>query len=190
MNIIETCTVGDTAYRVRLERDEDASNPRTEYDNAGHALTVPGMQYIDVDEDGGPLSEAWSRHFKDRDNGMELFIRWARITHNAWTETHTPYDGANSVWYILPAEVEKHGITDPLACLRGEIAEYRAWCVGDVWGYIIERSVDWHRDDDPDAKMTTWEQVDDGSCWGFSGYEYAEVEAKREFTEYLKGLQK
>lgn len=180
--ILETSK--DGRHRVRLVRDEDPVNPRRDYENLCHVITVPGSLFIDVDEDGGPLQHGWD-HFHDRyDTGRDtnLFIRWARIYHGAVAVEHRPHDGPRSLWYLLPADIEKIGNT-PQEAIEGEIREYRAWAEGDVWGYVIERIVDWDRRDG-EGSMTTWEHVD--SCWGFIGYEYAEQEAKEQFAAHLE----
>ncbi|MGW6202142.1 hypothetical protein ACWF9B_00585 [Streptomyces sp. NPDC055089] len=38
------------------------------------------------------------------------------------------------------------------------------------------------------AERTTWEEVTDSSCWGLITYEWAEREARDQFTAYLESL--
>ena len=79
----------------------------------------------------------------------------------------------------LRAEAEQHSDWnfDPEAWLKQEAEQYRAYGEGDVYGFIIEEAVDWEPVAPPlvaDAvSMATWEQAEDGSCWGFYGYEDA-----------------
>lgn len=182
--VIETSE--DKRFRVRLAQDQDAQSPRRDSDCLlGHAVTVPHSDFEDVDEDGGPLADGWDR-IKDRDDAMELFTRWARIFHGAVTETFTPYDGPKSVWYMLPEQIKEVGPgTTPLKYLQDEIEEYRGWRDDEVYGWIIEKNVEWVPKDGGDASMSTWEQVEDGSCWGYIGYDNAEDVAKDEFASFL-----
>lgn len=168
-------------YRVGLEADQDARNPRREFDHLCHVLTVPHSHYIDVDDDGGPLQEGWDR-IKNRTDAVDVFTRWARIFHGAVVDYHTPERGPVSVWYLLPEQFSE--VPDPLACIKAEIEEYQNWADGEVYGYIIEEAVDWVRKDNEDEEMSTWEQVDDGSCWGFFGYKYAKESALEAFAPY------
>lgn len=172
-------------YRVRLEFDQDASScdPRDNDSTLSFAVTVPHSRYLDVSKPG-PLANQWDR-IKDRSDAMDLFERYARIYHGAVTDRVTPHDGPSSVWYILPEQIAEIGpSSSPEEALRVEIEEYRAWRDGEVYGYIIEKSVDWVRKDDEDEIMSTWEEVEDGSCWGFVGYKWAKEAALEEFKPY------
>lgn len=163
--------------RLRLVVDEYPANPRGEFEQLTNVVTVPSREYADIDADGGPLADGWV-YFMQRHNdsdAVELFERWARVFHGAVTLYDTPYRGPNSVWYLTADDQRE--VPDPMACIRGERDEYRAWAEGDVYGYVIEREVTWRRTDVPSVEMTTWELGD--SCYGFYGYEYA-VEAARE----------
>jgi hypothetical protein len=73
------------------------------------------------------------------------------------------------------------GLTDEYLAEHPDVdpagmGEWKAYCEGEVYGYVVERCVGWHRVADG-SQVTTWEVVDD--CWGFYGYEYAQ-EAGRE----------
>jgi hypothetical protein len=54
-------------------------------------------------------------------------------------------------------------------------AEIRAWRDGEVYGWIVEEQVIWHRADGDSGEMETWEHLD--SCWGFYGRAWAEQNA-------------
>lgn len=170
-------------YRVRLETDQDPTNPRTDQDNLCHVITVPGSRYIDVDANGGPLQDGWDL-IKDRADAVEVFTRWARTFHGAVVEYHTPERGANSVWYLMPDQFAE--VPDPKKHIGAEITEYQNWADGEVYGYIIEKSVAWMPTDEEDCEnlgeRTTWEHVD--SCWGYVGYEYAKSAALEEFAPH------
>lgn len=172
-------------YRVRLEVDQDSGsfNPRKDYDHVTYAVTVPDSHYMDVPE-SGPLSEGWDR-IKDRSDAVDVFTGWARIFHGAVVELHTPERGPKSVWYILPEQIAEIGGT-PEEALRADIQEYQNWADGEVYAYIIEKSVEWKRTDGEDETQDTWEQVEDGSCGGYIGYDWAVQSAKEEFAAYMK----
>jgi hypothetical protein len=165
-------------YRVRVEVDAEQINPRTDWDHITYAVTVPGSRYLDV-AGPGPLAEQWDR-IKDRPDAVELFQRWARAFHGAVTEVHTPNEGPVSVWYMMPED--QRDTPDPVAYLRGDIAEYQAWAEGDVFSYVIEKAVDWGRRDGKEGSMTTWETVD--SLGSFYGYEEVERVARDAFKPY------
>lgn len=41
---------------------------------------------------------------------------------------------------------------------------YGSWAWGDVYGYVIEKPIF-----DDDGDIVDWEEIEDGSCWGFYG---------------------
>lgn len=180
--IIETS--GDKRYRVRLEVDEGASNPREDYDQIVYAVTLPNSRYADIAE-AGPLVDGWDRikGYRTRD-AVRLFERWARIFHGAVTLYDTPHEGASAIWYILPAQIAEIGGT-PREALTSYRDEYRSWVNGEVYAYIIEEAVDWRRLDDKGDDRSTWERIDDESSGSLIGYGYAEEEAKQAFANFL-----
>ncbi|RKR88298.1 hypothetical protein BDK92_2609 [Micromonospora pisi] len=184
--------IEEPGYRVLLEQEDSPVNPREEWNNLAHVVTVPSARYIDVDEDGGPLADAWAtlnyRHFCSE--AEVIFTRYARIFHGATVLVDAPIDGARSVWYLMPEDIERQGITNPVACLKGERDTYRQWAEGDVYGWVVEESVIWVRvvdagDAKPDKLVTrkTWEVVD--ASWGIYGYEYAEEAAREALARYV-----
>jgi len=166
-------------YRLRLEIDQWSQSPRTDHDNLCHVITVPGSRYIDVDADGGLLQDGWGR-IKERADAVEVFTRWACTFHGAVIAVHTPAQGADSIWYLLPDGIAE--VTDPQEYIRGEISEYRHWADGEVYGYTIEKSVTWKRADNQDGEMRTWEPLE--SCWGYIGHQWAVEAATAEFALY------
>lgn len=173
--------------RVRLVVDQDAGNPREEYDHLANVVTVPSREYLPVDKDGGPLADAWTEltnRYRWSD-AVEIFERYARIYHGAVTLYDTPPRDANAVWYLMPEVAQE--TTDPEALLKAERDEYRAWAEGSVYGYIIERRTKWNRADGTPGEMETWEHED--SLWGLLGYEYAEQTAREDFAGYVRDAQ-
>jgi hypothetical protein len=186
--IIETSD--DGRYRLRLEPDTDAENPRTMYDHLTHVITLPDNHYTDVDKDGGPLEDGWHR-IKHRDDAVEIFTRWAHIFHGAVTIEDRMHHGPGTIWYLMPEGIAE--VTDPKEYIRGDIAEYRAWAQGEVYGHIVEKAVTWKpvTDEHEDVivgERTTWEEVTDGSCWGLITYEWAAREARDQFTSYMESI--
>ncbi len=168
-------------YRLRLKADPYSAdlNPRTNYDNLTHVITPTQSWHTDIDKDGGPLQYGWD-HYRTRVDGEEMFIRWARVFHGAVTVVHRPHEGAWGLWYLMPEALAE--VTDPEEYIRAEAEEYRAWAAGEVYEYVIERSVTWVRTDGQAGAMTTWEHV--ASCGGFIGHTYAEESAREAFAPY------
>ena len=165
-------------WRVTIQVDTDPINPREMNDDPVHVLTVPSREYIDVDQDAGPWAGIWraliSRQGWKR--AIEIVQRWARLNgHHVYD--HAPARGARSLWYLTREDAADWG--DPGAALQAYAREYEAWAEGEVFGWVIERLVTWHRVDDPNITRDEWETVE--SVWGFYGWselEYVEQEAR------------
>jgi hypothetical protein len=174
-------------YRVRLEIDQDSGsrNPRKEFDHLTNVITPTQQRYISVDENGGPLQSGWD-YFSTRPDGEKLFIRWAKMVHGATVVEDRPTEGAWALWYLMPDKAAE-STWEPEKVIEAEIREYRAWAEGEVYRYVIEKSVTWvpkensHEDEIPD-ELDTWETVED--CWGLICREWAEEEARRQFEPY------
>ena len=189
MDILETAG----RYRVRLEVQEDSesSNPRTEQDcNLTNVITPKGQRYIPVDKDGGPLEEGWKRIEDGYMDAVPVFTRWARIFHGVTVVEDRPYDGAWSLWYVMPEKLAETTWTAEKV-IESEIDEYRKWKDGEVYGFIVEKNVtripkDVEDTEDPDLddETTEWEHVD--SCWGHIGRECAEEAAREAFAPYAE----
>lgn len=198
--IVGTTTDGIT--RVRLVRDTDAGEL---YDDGGAPIwRVEGnayggwrVQHVDSITSWAPsdrIEEAIAQLWSEKDEVLE---RYLRIFHGV-TVTERWHSGSS--WYFTcdPAEwrevndlTAEHvaGFKDPQYSL---MAEYKAWCLGDVWEYVVEEKVRWQRVDetgtptviaDPN-QMETWEVVE--SCAGLYGYDYAMEEAKEILAAYYE----
>lgn len=96
-----------------------------------------------------------------------------------------PWDTSRgeAVWVpdkVLREELEK--ITDPEARWKQAVEwaqqackEYTNWCNGDCYGCVVEV---FQRNEDG-----SWDQVEEESCWGFIGSEWAEEALKDEFFQ-------
>jgi hypothetical protein len=179
-------------YRVRLEIMQDGAmfNPRTNQDcNLTNVITpTQSGGYIKIDEDGGPLQHGWD-HFSVRPDSEDLFIRWAKIFHGATVVVDRPYAHTWGLWYLMPDKA-KESTWSPERVIEAEIKEYQQWADGEIYGFVIERSVRWvpeegqvFKDGEPTPNpMVTWETV--SSCGGYFGYEYAKEAALEEFEPY------
>ncbi|MFJ9827728.1 hypothetical protein ACIRSU_25695 [Streptomyces sp. NPDC101160] len=171
-------TTDDGRFRVRLVLDEHPENPRND-ETLVHALTIDTHlgQYHPVDTDGGPLAWAWDRLKWNRRNGVDIFTRYVSIMHGGTVIESAPDCGPRSLWYVTGEEalaIDGGLLTE--GYVEAEMQEYEAWAEGDVWGFVVEKRVDWTRDDDPDESMQTWEEVD--SCFGFYGGLFARAQAR------------
>ncbi|WP_367135843.1 hypothetical protein [Saccharothrix sp. HUAS TT1] len=177
------------AYRVRIERDDDAENPRLTFEQTSHVITVDANRSIPVDEDFGPLADQW-RSLEERyarGRAMAIFVRYAQAVHGATVLLDTAhYDGARAIWYLLPEDVNLAYAPEGLQAyamkiLEAERTEYRAWARGEVLKYVIERLVTWSS---PELGTTrqTWELVEE-----HGGYE-SEAEAEREAQQAIDAL--
>lgn len=55
--------------------------------------------------------------------------------------------------------------------LESQVDLYSAWAWGDVYGYVVEEAI---RLSDGSEDDLEWEEIDDGSCWGYYGAEHDE----------------
>lgn len=177
--------------RVRLVLDEGPSEP---YDDGGSPI-------IRIDRRSGRYTDRWEAEQVTATTSYVLderivsaarkfgpgqtFERYLRIFHG--TTCFVVYDShESSYWYATFDTADwrqKLELTDEWLDLhpdtRGQLAnmdEYKAWCEGDVYGWVVERETTWHKDGDPEQTMTTWEDVE--SCWGYYGREYGEQAAR------------
>lgn len=157
-------TKGD--YRVRLVADEcpdepydDGQSPLMRLDHTSYGWIAEHIMATGrpLDNDGFVENAAmcWGTDFR-------LLEKYLRAFHGA-TKVETWHSG--SYWYITydsAAWREHVGAPEGSA----DMSEYRAWCEGDVWGWVVEKRVTWTTGDDYDDRES-WEHVD--SCWGYYG---------------------
>lgn len=78
---------------------------------------------------------------------------------------------AQEVLRAKPADMSDEDWTKALAeDLQAQADLYGAWAWGDVYGYIVERKVSGRPDEEDDEPE--WEEVEDGSCWGYYGTDH------------------
>lgn len=165
-------TTLDGCFRARLVTDSDARNPREEFTQHAHAITVDTRhgRYLPVDQDGGPLAAAFRRPGR---NPIAVFTRWARLFHGATVIDDNPPEGARALWYMTGDEIKSARLEAPQCVIEAEIRQYRAWAAGEVFGFVVEERARWTRDSDPDEHRQTWEAVD--GRYGF--YDLADARA-------------
>lgn len=185
-------TSDDGRFRVRLIADEDASEPCDDGQSPLLRLdcTGYGCRAEHVMATGRPLDdddriqEAAERWGAPSGSDWRLFEKYLRacygtreiVTWHRGSYWYVTYDTAR--WRTYAGWDDKH----PMPAGAANMDEYKAWCEGDCWGYVIEKLVHWTTDDGAvsPAFRDEWEQVEDGSCWGFYG-EYSREAALEAF---------
>lgn len=117
----------------------------------------------------------------------DLFERYLRMVHGTTEiEWYDSRPGSGDYVYVTFDTADwraHHGLPDqPTGNI--DMSDWRAYCEGDVYGYLIEERATWHRVDDGNSSPSTresWEQID--SWWGFYGHDYAEDTAIERFNE-------
>lgn len=158
-------------YRVSVRHDEDAQNPRDDYDHPATQFFVTSYTYSRwdtyVDELSGDAGDAL-RHFlipsqysDDRRSAEDVerrFKKWRAITGSPAVlvtgSDHGYVQGAEHDWYAL---VDTDVLTrDGYGCTPEHVAkieadEYAAYAYGDVFGVVVTLS---------------GTEIDDGALWG------------------------
>lgn len=177
-------------FRVRLEYDDSPEQPYD--DGATPIFTIEPSNY-------GQRVEAFNRQAEPYVNivsevvsrfGLEGLERFARIFYGAVNFDDWYSDGIRGHYVAFDTEEWRAdmGITDTER-LKAEnyLSEVRAWAEGDVYGYIVEREVSFEKKyfnaegedlEDLEDSGTEWVEVEDGSCWGHYGREWAEQAAR------------
>lgn len=198
-------------FHISIRYDTDPCNPRKEYDNAAtmvcfhrrydlgdeHSYREPtdavadicGLDCDDLDH-ADDRDEAIAKALEAYDGYvLPLYL----YDHSGITIKTSPFScpwdsGQVGIIYVSPAKADEEwplqeGETAEarreriLTYMRNEVAEYDNYLTGNVYGYIVS-TID--EDEDPD------EEVEDGSCWGFSG-DYEE-NALKEAKEFIDGI--
>lgn len=176
MNTIETIT--DGTITGHIYQDEDASNPRTEWDNVGKMVCFHRRynlgdkhEFSDPDE----FREYWEE--QDPDNQWVILPLYLYDHSGITIRTgpfSCPWDSGQVGWiYCTKEDIDKEWNGDRERAekyLQGEVENYDQYLTGDVYGYVV---------DDEDG-----EQLD--SCWGFYGLEYCLEEMKEQVRYFAK----
>jgi hypothetical protein len=167
---------GDKARLGVLVHDEDPSDPLVEFDEG--ELMQFDRRLIRYKE--RPDLEDFKRVV--RANPGRVVLLYGRQDESFFADdkaltvadTKGPNCGASDIenadgYYIAPEDV-----MDAAQYAKGIIAEYSAWCTGDVWGVCV-----WSYTFDGEA-WTLGEDGRDNECWGYYGYDYALETLKEE----------
>ena len=171
-------------YRVSVVTDEYPENPRDMGDCFASVLTQLSSRYAQPDSDfDARIVDAWNRTCDS-----DVIERYARAYLDAvavgWYDD--PRGNSRVFGYVTRARAAELGVTNPQGALDAELAEYGAYCEGDVYGIVIERKVHAVTTHDGVVVNDDDEWVTEESVWGFYGYEYAESEARTMFDSYTR----
>jgi hypothetical protein len=165
----------------KLIQDEDARNPREEFDHLGkivhwhrryefgERIDNPGQWLRDLPEGSVCLPLCLLDH-----SGLHIWV--GSGAH--WSDPGGWDSGQVGFIYVTPEDIRKEYSCKRITartreqvkkCLKAEVTEFDQYLTGDVYGYVIE---------DEDGR-----QID--SCWGFYGHKYAE-ECAKEALKYAE----
>lgn len=163
--------ISHNGYMINIYPDNDACNPRKEWDNAGTMVCF--HRRYDLGD-------------KHNFDSPEDFIMWARkrktlivlplflYDHSGITMStgsfSCQWDSGQVGWiYITAKDAIKNwgrkGYREKaIKYLEGEVETYDNFITGSVYGYMIGVP------DDPDSDEP--EYTEEGGCWGFYGYDH------------------
>ena len=172
-------TIDYKNYSIEVHYDEDPSNPR-DWDNLG-TMVLFWNRYNLGDEKTDPtgeykMSKEEAQEFCNRKDiiSLPIFVyEHSGITirtSNAGYPFNDRFDaGCGGYIYITKEKIRKEygwkNITKKRAeqiakYLEGEVETYDEYLTGQVYGFI--------------CKDENGEEIDEGSCWGFLGYDLKE----------------
>ena len=180
MKIKETDVNG---YTVTIHTDEDAQNPRKEFDNLGTMICFHRRYDLGDEYQGDIESARFYTQKVEKEGGIVLPLYL--YDHSGITISTSPFscpwDSGQVGVIVLEREkilaeygqgkkrVSKAMRERAIKYLEGEVKTYDQYLTGEVYGYMIEG---------PDGS-------DLDSCWGFYGLEYCEDEAKGMIAHYI-----
>lgn len=151
-------------YTYKIEQDQDAVNPRDEWDNLSTFYAVKNSRYMT----GGKKDIEYT-YRDDLDDEIKALRKAGAVvvefSHNAGTQYAVIDMDTIQKEYIKMGYSMRKAKYWARRCAQGEAETWRAWANGEVYGFIVE---------DEDGKHLD-------SCWGFygwDGYKEAESEAK------------
>ncbi len=165
---------------VRIEYDQDAQNPRKEFDHAAHMVCFHS-RYLLGDKHGMCIDEAKEFVERIKKEGAAVLSLYL-YDHSGITMSTSPFScpwDSGQVGFIYMERkdilnnwgvkrVTKKLFMQAVELMQSEVKEYDEYLTGQVYGFIVE---------DEDG-----EELD--SCWGFYGLEYCKEAA----TESAKSL--
>lgn len=207
-NVIKEARAGGRDWRVRLLVDESPEEPynegsvplwRVEYSGLGWR-TEQVKTTTNYDASHVRLSDAVNQFGGPT---KDILSRWLRAYHGVTIVEHW-HNG--SFWYIAADDeswrkemgVTSEQITEEYSEGGSLMPEYKAWCAGDVHGFVIEQRVVTYTTvvEPADGKIIgsrkgeEWIPADDGDAtlYGLYGYEYAVKQAAHELDVFVRDL--
>lgn len=168
-------TIRKSGYTLNIYLDEDARNPRTEWDNLGTLYIPRPPRGCTMTDEGADQYDA-----EDAPVSLPVYV----IDHSCIAISELPFGCPWDSWlagciYVKKdvflkeyGEINDETISKAKDNLRGELAEYGAFISGNVYGFIITRDCD-------------GEELD--SCWGFYGDDGLK-RIEEDFDEFVAGL--
>lgn len=193
-------------WRVRVVSDphpdlpyDDGSVPLWRLDYRGLGWTAEQVGMSSYKATDVPLSDAINKFGNPNDRRVERWLRayYGTSVVEVWHSGEAWYLAADSARWRETVGVSVERMREEAQ--RGSLmAEYRAWCSGEVYGYVIERKrVAYTTVIEPadgeiigTRKTEEWTSVDDGdgSLFGLFGHEYAVKTAEEDLKAYLYNL--
>lgn len=179
-------------YRVKLVLDECADQPYyygqspiVRLDHAYHTWrsehVMVGDRPTDDDERIEEAAQRWGSDIANLERYLRAFYGVTQIKrYDTRDYIYITYDSAR--WREFAGFTDEH----PMPADSIDMDEWQAWCEGEVYGYVVQKRVRWSTDDADYDDMSTWEDVEDGSCWSLYGMEYAQKTALEAFKEYAE----
>lgn len=158
--------------RLEVYQDEDAQNPRTEFDNVGKMICFHNRYGLgDKHDFRTPADfESW---YKGHKRNIAVILPLYLLEHSGLTMSTgsfgDPWDsGQVGYIYVTKAQVRKEWKGDIEAAKKYLIAEvktYDQYLTGEVYGYTLKSKAVC-----PTCGRENEDNTED-SCWGFYGYE-------------------
>jgi hypothetical protein len=167
-------TFSYAGFEITIEQDQEASNPRTEYDNFG-TMVCSHKRYTLGDKTDYRHSDfsTWAELQAkiEEDNDVFVLLPVYMYDHSGITISTSPFScswDSGQIGFIFctnkQVAEEKWSKEEAVQCLIGEIETYDQYLRGDVWCFAI------HNPENYDEVLE--------SCCGFFGYDYCVQEAK------------
>jgi hypothetical protein len=163
-------------FRLVVTPDPDADGPIQWGHLAVWDLAQPwerGGLTVGNGDDPVNLSSAFDR-FRERfdtDAAVAALTRYAAVFHGVlvrrWQPTgYSQSDWADALVYLLSPEERAATLAEQAEPLDAWLVDADAWFRGDVYGVRLERDIEWMPTEGGDARMHTWETVEECALWG------------------------
>lgn len=168
-------------YMVKILADDDPSNPRKEFDNAGKMVCWHSRYSLGDEQPDQSPSEFYDEILKPIEQAGGIVLPLYLLDHSGITISTSgfscPWDSGQVGYIYIDADTirkewgaaQNDAMERARECLISEVETYDQYLTGDVWGYVIEKD---------------GEHID--SCWRFYGAEYCKQEAASVLAHVLE----